>query len=174
MNRSWIDRLSRWAGHCSAVAVGLTVLLATLTALGRKWGWGSNALLELQWYLFALIFLWAAAWTLQTDGHVRVDVLAKRWSVRTRAWVDVVGHVLVLLPLCMLLLWLGGEQAWQVWQSGERSADAGGLIRWPVWALVPTGFALLLLQTLLDLWRKLRVALGAEAVAADVHPSGAP
>ncbi len=158
MKHPWADAPARWAAHCSALAVGLVMLLATLTALGRKLGWGSNALLELQWYLFALIFLWAAAWTLRTDGHVRVDVLAKHWSVRTRAWIDVVGHVLVLLPLCTLMLWLGAEQTWQVWASGERSPDAGGLIRWPVWALVPTGFALLLLQTLLDVHRKCRLA----------------
>jgi TRAP-type mannitol/chloroaromatic compound transport system permease small subunit len=155
-----IDRLSQAAGWISALTILVITLLAVCTAVGRKFNIGSNALIELQWYLFALVFLWAAAWTLQRDEHVRVDVLAKHWSARTRAWIDVAGHLLFLLPVVLLLLILGGKQTWAMWQSGEMSADAGGLIRWPVWALVPTGFALLLLQMLVDLARKGQIALG--------------
>jgi TRAP-type mannitol/chloroaromatic compound transport system permease small subunit len=156
---AFIDRLNRAAGWCSAVSVLLVTVLATLTAFGRKFGFGSNALIELQWYLFALIFLGAAGWTLQQDQHVRVDVWSKHWSPRTRAWVDVVGHLCILLPLAGLLCWLGGKQTLEMYLSGERSADAGGLIRWPVWALVPIGFALLILQTLADVGRKLQQAI---------------
>jgi TRAP-type mannitol/chloroaromatic compound transport system permease small subunit len=152
-----IDRLNHAAGWLSALSVLLVTVLATLTAFGRKFGIGSNAFIELQWYLFALIFLLAAAWTMQRDEHVRVDVFAKHWSLQTRAWIDIVGHVLVLLPLAGLLFWLGSKQTISMYLSGEQSPDAGGLIRWPVWALVPIGFLLLILQTLADLGRKLLI-----------------
>lgn len=155
-----IDQLNRWVGIGTAFTVLIVTLLAVVTAFGRKFGIGSNALIELQWYLFALIFLLAVAWTLQRDEHVRVDVLAKRWSPQTRAWIDIIGHLLVLLPLASLLLWLGGKQTLSMYLSGERSPDAGGLIRWPVWALVPLGFLLLILQTLADLSRKLLIVTG--------------
>lgn len=150
----YIDQLSRAAGIASALAVLLMTILAVVTAFGRKWGIGSNALSELQWYLFALMFLWAAGWTLQRDEHVRVDVLAKHWSPRTRAIIDLVGHALVLLPLAIGLFYLGVQQTLAMYNSGEMSPDAGGLLRWPVWALIPSGFLLLILQTMLDMCRK--------------------
>ncbi|MEY4516073.1 MAG: hypothetical protein RL180_419 [Pseudomonadota bacterium] len=159
-----VDRLNQYAGWFSSLSVLLVTLLATFTACGRAMGIGSNAFIELQWYLFALIFLWAAGWTLQHQEHVRVDVLSKHWSPQTRAWVDIIGHLCVLLPLAGLLCWLGGKQALQMYWSGERSADAGGLIRWPVWALVPIGFGLLILQTLADLARQCHI----------IYPPAAP
>lgn len=163
---NWIDRLSRSVGIGAACTVLIVTILAVITAFGRKFGIGSNALIELQWYLFALIFLLATAWTMQRDEHVRVDVFAKHWSPRTRAWIDIVGHILVLLPLAGLLFWLGTKQTLAMYWSGERSPDAGGLIRWPVWALVPLGFLLLILQTLADLGRKLLIATGATSIKA--------
>ena len=151
-----IDQLNRWAGWLSAAAVLVITLLAVVTALARSANIGSNALLELQWYLFSLIFLLAAGWTLQQDQHVRVDVLSKRWSARTRIWVDLVGHSLVLLPVAGMLMWLGLQHTIAQFISGEVSADAGGLLRWPVWALIPLGFMLLILQTLADMARKIQ------------------
>ena len=158
-----IDQLNRWAGWLSAATVLVITLLAVVTALARSANIGSNALLELQWYLFSLIFLLAAGWTLQQDQHVRVDVLSKRWSARTRLWVDLVGHALVLLPLASVLMWLGLQHTIGQFMSGEMSADAGSLIRWPVWALIPLGFCLLILQTLADMARKIQQLRGIHA-----------
>lgn len=150
-----IDQLNRLAGGLSALAVLVVTLLAVITALARTANMGSNALIELQWYLFSLIFLLAAGWTLQQDQHVRVDVLSKNWSANTRIWVDLIGHSLVLLPLAGVLMWLGLKHTIGQYLSGEMSADAGGLLRWPVWALIPFGFFLLILQTLADMARKI-------------------
>ncbi len=151
-----IDQLNRLAGWLSAVAVLIVTLLAVVTALARSANIGSNALIELQWYLFSMIFLLAAGWTLQQDQHVRVDVLSKNWSLKTRIWIDLIGHSLVLLPLASVLMWLGLQHSIGQYQSGEMSADAGGLLRWPVWALIPLGFFLLILQTLADMARKIQ------------------
>lgn len=164
-----IDQINRWAGWLSGATVLLITLLAVFTALARSVNVGSNALIELQWYLFSLIFLLAAGWTLQQDQHVRVDVLSKRWSVRTRLWVDLVGHGLVLLPLASVLMWLGLKHAIGQYLSGEMSADAGGLIRWPVWALIPIGFLLLILQTLADMARKIQQLRTTHVVLENVH-----
>ncbi|MEC7121212.1 MAG: TRAP transporter small permease subunit [Pseudomonadota bacterium] len=152
-----IDQLNRWSGWLTAFAVLIVTVLAVFTALARKFDIGSNALIEMQWYLFSLVFLLAAGWTLQQDQHVRVDVLAKRWSPITRLWIDLIGHGLVLLPLASGLFWLGLQQTISRYSSGEMSPDAGGLLRWPVWALLPLGFGLLILQTLaemLKLWHQ--------------------
>ena len=151
-----IDQINRWAGGLSAVAVLIVTLLAVVTALARSANIGSNALIELQWYLFSMIFLLAAGWTLQQDQHVRVDVLSKNWSANTRIWVDLIGHSLVLLPLASVLMWLGLKHTIGQYMSGEMSADAGGLLRWPVWALIPLGFFILILQTLADMARKIQ------------------
>lgn len=151
-----IDQLNRLAGWLSAAAVLVVTLLAVVTALARSINIGSNALIELQWYLFSMVFLLAAGWTLQQDQHVRVDVLSKNWSPKTRLWVDLIGHSLVLLPLASVLMWLGLQHTIGQYQSGEMSADAGGLLRWPVWALIPLGFLLLILQTLADMARKIQ------------------
>lgn len=152
-----IDALSRSAGRAIAWLVLLTVLIAVGTALARKAGFGNNGLLEIQWYLFSAIFLLGAAHTLEQDRHVRVDVLAKRWSPRVRAVIDILGHLVFLLPLVLVLTWLGWLDFLQSWRSGEVSADAGGLIRWPVKLLIPLGFGLLALQVLSELGK--RVAL---------------
>lgn len=176
---SLIDGISRWAGYLSAATVFVVVVLAVISALGRKLGWGSNALFELQWYGFALIFLLAAAHTLQVDEHVRVDVLAKRWRPVTRAWIDLIGHGLVLLPVSLSLLWLGSLDTWQAYSMQEGSADAGGLLRWPVKLLIPLGFALLILQTIAQMARQIMIIRQPDIATPSgdrqtaIHPDGA-
>jgi len=164
-----IDQINRFNGWISAAAVLVVTLLAVVTAVARSADLGSNALIELQWYLFSMIFLLAAGWTLQQDQHIRVDVLAKRWSANTRLWIDLVGHTLVLLPVAVLLMWLGFEHTLTQYLSGEMSADAGGLIRWPVWALIPIGFLLLILQTLADMARKIQQLRAPQPAEEPIH-----
>lgn len=149
-----VDRLNLWAGTLSALMVLVVTVIAVLTAFGRKFGIGSNALIELQWYLFALIFLLAAGWTLQRNEHVRVDVFSRRFSARWRAVIDLIGHTLVLLPIAGVLFYLGLQETLDAWRSHELSADAGGLVRWPVKALIPIGFLLLILQALVEMTRQ--------------------
>jgi len=142
-----IDALNERVGR----AAMWLVLAATLISSGNaimRYGFdrSSNAWLEIQWYLFALIFLLGAGYTLKHNGHVRIDILYGRFSPRLQAWVDLVGGLLFLLPLCGLMIWMGWDGFAASWAVNETSPDAGGLSRWPIKLAIPLGFALLWLQ----------------------------
>ncbi len=150
-----IDALNERVGRGSM----WLVLLATLISAGNavmRYGFdhSSNAWLEIQWYLFGLIFLLGAGYTLKHNGHVRIDILHGRFSPRARAWVDLAGGLLFLLPLCGLLVWMGWEGFAASWAVNETSPDAGGLLRWPIKLAIPIGFALLLLQGLAEVIKR--------------------
>jgi TRAP-type mannitol/chloroaromatic compound transport system permease small subunit len=106
----------------------------------------SNAYLEVQWYLFAGAFLLAAGYTLLHGEHVKIDVVSSRLSKRSQIWIDIIGFALFLAPMCLIVLWFGIPFFLQGFHSGEMSSNAGGLIRWPVYLMMPAGFTLLLLQ----------------------------
>jgi TRAP-type mannitol/chloroaromatic compound transport system permease small subunit len=110
----------------------------------------SNAWLELQWYLFAAVFLLCSGYTLQRNEHIRIDVLFGHYSKRTQAWIDLLGTLFFLLPMAIIILDLSIPVFVNAWQSGEVSGNAGGLIRWPARILVPIGFTLLVLQGLAE------------------------
>ena len=142
-----IDAVNERVGR----AVTWLVLAATLISAanaGARYGFNlsSNAWLEIQWYLFGAIVLLAAGYTLKHNGHVRIDVIYGRFSARAQAWIDLLGALLFLLPLCGLMVWLSWPGFVESLQSGETSPDAGGLLRWPVRLLIPLGFTLLGLQ----------------------------
>jgi TRAP-type mannitol/chloroaromatic compound transport system permease small subunit len=142
-----IDRLNNAVGQ----AVKWLVLAASLLSAGNavtRYGFdlSSNAWLELQWYLFALIFLLGAGYTHLHNGHVHIDVLYGRFCPRKRAWIDLLGGLLFLLPLAGLVGWLGWLAFQNAWVIGETSPDAGGLLRWPIKLAIPLGFGLLFLQ----------------------------
>jgi len=150
-----VDRVNEGIGR----SVKWLVLAATLIAAGNallRYGFdlGSNAWLEAQWYLFALIVLLGAGYTLKHDGHVRVDLFYARGSPRTRAWIDLAGTLLFLLPLAGLLVWLSWGFFVESWRIGETSPDAGGLARWPLKLFLPLGFALLFLQGVAECIRR--------------------
>lgn len=149
-----IDGLNRAAGRLGAVAILLMLALGVWNVIGRYLGLAlglnlsSNALIEAQWLLFSLAFLLGLGWTLQRDGHVRIDVLSSRWRRRRRLQVEWWGLVLLLLPFALLVLGLALGPALQAWRIQEASPDPGGLPRWWAKSLVPLGFALLSLQGL--------------------------
>jgi TRAP-type mannitol/chloroaromatic compound transport system permease small subunit len=120
----------------------------------------SNAYLEVQWYLFAASFLLAAGYTLLNHEHVRIDVVAGRLSKRTQVWLDVFGFVVFLLPLCFAILWFSIPFFLRGYHSGEMSSNAGGLIRWPVFLMMPLGFALLTLQGISELIKRVAFLMG--------------
>jgi len=122
--------------------------------------WSSNALLEIQWYLFAAVFLLCAGYALKHNQHVRIDVVAGRLSRRAQAWIEVFGTLLFLLPMAVLILWLSWPVFMASWKSGEVSSNANGLVLWPARALVPAGFALLVLQGLAELIKRIAFLLG--------------
>jgi TRAP-type mannitol/chloroaromatic compound transport system permease small subunit len=142
-----IDRLNEWCGRIFRNLVLVAVLVSAGNAIIRKlFETSSNAFLEAQWYLFGAIFLLCAGYALKHNAHVRIDVLIGRFSKRVYAWIDILGGVLFLLPLCVLVTYYSWAQAVKAWDIQEMSSDAGGLIRWPVLLLIPIGFALLGLQ----------------------------
>lgn len=150
-----IDMLNE---HVGRAAMWL-VLAATLISSGNavmRYGFdrSSNAWLEIQWYLFALIFLLGAGYTLKHNGHVRIDILYGRFSPRLQAWVDLLGGLLFLLPLCGLLAWMGWDGFAASWAVSETSPDAGGLLRWPIKFAIPLGFGLLWLQGVAEIIKR--------------------
>ncbi len=149
------DALNGAVGRVVPWLVLAAVAVSALNALARyALGESSNAWLELQWYLFGAIVLLAAGDTLRHDGHVRIDVLHGRLGPRARAWVDLAGGLLVLLPFSLLMVALSWPGFVQSWQLGEISPDAGGLVRWPARLLLPAGFALLGLQAIAEVIRR--------------------
>ncbi len=156
-----IDKLSERIG----LTVRWLILLAVLVSAGNAsvrylFDTSSNAWLELQWYLFAAVFLLCSSYTLLNNEHVRIDVISDRLSHRARAWIDVIGTVLFLLPMATIIFWLALPMFINSFQRGEMSTDAGGLLRWPVKILIPTGFFLLFLQGISELIKRIAFLRG--------------
>jgi len=126
--------------------LGSTVISAVNAAVRKIFNTSSNAYLEVQWYLFATAFLLASGYTLLNGEHVKIDVILHRLSKRKQIWVDVIGFTLFLTPMCLAVLIFGVPFFLNGLRSGEMSSNAGGLIRWPVYMMMPLGFGLLLLQ----------------------------
>lgn len=141
-----IDALSRLVGRTVAWVILVVVVVSAMNAINRKaFSISSNAWLEIQWYLFGAIFLLAAGYTLLNNEHVRVDVLATKFSERTQIKIEIFGVLFFLLPVCCLVLWMAIPMFIDSYVTSEMSSNSGGLIRWPVKLLVPVGFALLIL-----------------------------
>ena len=142
-----IDGLNAFIGKYVIWLIFAATAVSAINALVRKiFGVSSNAFLEAQWYLFAWSFLVAAGFTLLHREHVRIDVVNSRLPKRVQVWIDIVGFALFLTPLCITILYLSTPVFLQMYHSGEVSGNPGGLIRWPVWAAIPVGVTLLLLQ----------------------------
>ncbi len=140
--------------------LGSTVISAVNAAVRKIFNVSSNAYLEVQWYLFAASFLLASAYTLLNGEHVKIDVIYGRWSKRVQTWIDVFGFTLFLLPFCSAILWFGIPFFLKGYRSGEMSSNAGGLILWPVYAMMPLGFGLLWLQGMSELIKRIAFLMG--------------
>jgi TRAP-type mannitol/chloroaromatic compound transport system permease small subunit len=137
------------------------VIISGGNAILRKaFNIGSNAWLEVQWYLFAAVFMLGAGYAFLKNAHVRIDFISGKLSARTRNWIDIVGIVVFLVPLCVLLIQLGWPLFANAWESNEMSQNAGGLIRWPVFLLIPLGMTLLLIQALSELIKRIAFLRG--------------
>jgi TRAP-type mannitol/chloroaromatic compound transport system permease small subunit len=156
-----IDGLNGLIGRLIPWLVLAAVLISALNAVARKaFDLSSNAYLEVQWYLFAGVFLLGAGYTFMMNAHVRIDALASKLSMRTRNIIDIVGILVFVLPLCGFMIHLSWPYVWQAYVSGEISQNFGGLIRWPVYALVPIGFGFLGLQGLSELIKRVAFLRG--------------
>lgn len=169
-----IDRISEGTGVLIGWMTLAMVLIGAYNAVvryaGRFAGWNlsSNAYIELQWYLFSLIFLLGASYALRHDVHVRVDVLYGRLTPRRKAWINVAGTVLFLIPCCVAVLWFSWPAIYNSWTVTEQSPDPGGLPRYPIKAAILVGFVLLLVQGLAELCKNIAFLAGA------ADPAGAP
>ena len=156
-----IDRFSEWIGRWVAWLVLAAVLISAGNAVVRKaFNSSSNSLLEIQWYLFSAVFLLAAGYTLLRQDHVRIDVILSRFSKRTQIWVDIFGICLFLFPFVVVVIYLAWPIVARAYVSGEMSSNAGGLIRWPVFALLPLGMVLLGIQGVSELIKRVAFLRG--------------
>jgi TRAP-type mannitol/chloroaromatic compound transport system permease small subunit len=156
-----VDWLNALVGKYVIWLILASVVISAVNAAVRKiLNTSSNAYLEVQWYLFAASFLLAAGYTLLQGEHVRIDVISQRLSRRKQVWIDVIGFAFFLTPLCCAVLWFGVPFFLQGYRSGEISGNAGGLIRWPVYLMMPLGFTLLLLQGWSELIKRIAFLRG--------------
>ena len=156
-----IDALTERIGRSAIWIVLIVVLISAGNAIMRyAFNYSSNALLEIQWYLFGLLFLSCSGYTLLRNEHVRIDLLSSKLSKRGQAWIDVFGIIFFLMPMAVAILVLSWPVFMHAFESGEMSNSAGGLIVWPARLMIPVGFALLIMQGVSELIKRIGFLLG--------------
>jgi len=156
-----VDKLNEWIGRSVAWLGLAAVLVCTANALARyALNIGSNAWLELQWYFNSAVFLLIAGYALKRNEHVRIDVINSRLSERAQAWIDILGGLFMLLPAAIIIAWFSWPSLANSWHINEYSSDPGGLIRWPVRALIPLAFTLLALQGVSEIVKRIAFLRG--------------
>jgi TRAP-type mannitol/chloroaromatic compound transport system permease small subunit len=160
----WLLRLSRtidWVNDQFGRFATWTVLFATMISAGNAvsrylFSASSNAWLEIQWYLFAAMVMLGAPYVLKINEHVRVDLLYSMMSERIRLWIDLLGGIFFLLPICLIMVYFTWPWFLESWRIGESSMNAGGLARWPVKLVLPLGFALMTLQGISEIIKRIQ------------------
>ena len=156
-----IDAFSEKVGKVLAWLILVAVIVSTVNAIIRKiFNVSSNAWLEAQWYLFGAVFLGCAAYTFLKNEHIRIDIVSSKMSQRYRNNVELIGHLLFLMPLCGVMIWYGVPFFWKAISTGEISGNAGGLILWPAKFLIPAGFTMLFAQACSELIKRIAFMKG--------------
>ena len=156
-----IDAMTERVGRLVYWLVLVVVLISAANATVRKaFNYSSNAYLEIQWYLFSVIFLFGAGYTLLRNEHVRIDIIQGRLSPRTQNWIDVFGIVFFLMPMSIIIMWLSWPLFLDSLARHEVSTNAGGLVIWPARLMVPIGFALLIVQAVSELIKRVAFLMG--------------
>lgn len=156
-----MERLGAWVGHLCALMILCACLVCSGNAVLRyALNMGSNAWLEAQWYLFATAVLLGSARLLSLNEHVRVDVFYGQCSVRAKACIDLLGFIFIFMPVCFGVVHLSLNFVHDAWVEHELSANAGGLLRWPIKAMIPLGYGLLLAQGLAEIIKRVQCLLG--------------
>ena len=173
-----LSQLIDWLNERVGKGAFWLVLIMTLISAGNAtyrfiFNDSSNGMLEIQWYLFAAVFLLCSPYTLQKNEHVRIDVLSGKFGPRANAVIDIIGTLFFLLPMVIVVLWLSLPLVAESYKIHEYSANAGGLIRWPVKILLPIGFALLALQGISEMIKRIAFLQGliADPNAKDAGPT---
>lgn len=156
-----IDALNDRIGRAIYWLVLVAVLVSAGNAVVRYiFNRSSNAFLEIQWYLYSAVFLLGAGYTLLRNEHIRIDIVTGRMSPRVQAWIDILGGLFFLLPMSLIIMWLSWPLFLDSFVRHEMSADAGGLLRWPVKLLVPLGFGLLAAQGISEIIKRIAFLRG--------------
>ena len=169
----WIDALTSLIGRSVMWLILIAVLVSAGNAIVRKLApqLASNAWLELQWYLYGAVFMMAAAYTLQQNEHVRIDIFYGSRSRRTQHWIDLFGHTFFTLPFVFLMSWMLIPYAMSSYRIGQISTNSGGLVIWPARAILAAGFILLTVQVLAEIIKKIAILRG---LMEDPHPFHTP
>lgn len=163
-----IDRVTAFIGKFVMWLILLAVVVSAGNAIVRKvFSTSSNSWLELQWYLFGAAFMGAAAYTLQQNEHIRIDIFYGTRTRRTQHWIDLLGHLFFTLPFVALMTWMLIPYAMQAYRIGQISTNAGGLLIWPARAILAAGFVLLVAQIISEIIKKIAVMRG---LIEDPHP----
>jgi TRAP-type mannitol/chloroaromatic compound transport system permease small subunit len=158
---SAIDKFNEIVGKLVMwLVLGAVAISAGNATLRKAFDIGSNAWLEIQWYLFAAVFMLGVGYVMMKNAHVRIDFISSKLSRRTNAIIDSIGIVVFTIPLAIILVDLSWPLFQRAFESGEMSQNAGGLIRWPVWFLIPAGFAILLAQAISELIKRIAFLTG--------------
>ena len=170
-----IDRFSEFVGKWVGWLIFVSILVSAGNAIVRKaFNMSSNAWLELQWYLFGAAFMFAAAYTLSQNEHIRIDVVYGQFSRRVQHWIDLLGHLLFLMPFVLLVLYYLFPYVKMSYVSGEVSSSAGGLIIWPAKAILLVGFLLLAFQGVSEIIKKIAIMTGNMEDPTPYVPTHAP
>ena len=165
-----VDKLNEKIGVLCNWLVLLSCLVSGGNAMVRyAYDQSSNAWLEVQWYMFAVIVMFGASYTLKRNEHVRVDLFYMTLSRRGQLWVDILGALLFLLPTCLILAWLSWPFFMQAYVVGEQSSNAGGLVRWPIKLVLPVGFVLVALQGVSELIKRVAFLNGIPVESLEAH-----
>ncbi|AMA57542.1 MULTISPECIES: TRAP transporter small permease subunit [unclassified Bradyrhizobium] len=156
-----IDTLNEKIGYVCNVLVLLACLVSAVNAMIRyAFNDSSNGWLELQWYMFAILVMFGSAYTFKRNEHVRVEIFYLTLSERGQLWLDMLGTLLFLIPSCLLLAYLSWPFFMQAYSVGEMSANAGGLIRWPIKFVIPAGFVMLAVQGVSEVIKRIAALQG--------------
>jgi len=156
-----IDAFTRWTGKRLAWLILLAVIVSAVNAIIRKvFDSSSNSWLELQWVLFSIVFLLCSPWTLLDNEHIRIDIVNQMLPKPVRDSIDVIGHVVFLMPLCIVMIITGGPFFMRSVEINEQSGNAGGLPQWPAKSLIILGFTFLLVQGISELIKRIAVMRG--------------
>ena len=172
-----IDAATRRLGQWVAWLVVAAALISAGNAVIRKlFDTSSNAWLELQWWLFAAVFLLAAPWTLALNEHIRIDILSQRLPRAMRNAIEIAGHLLFLLPMAAIVVWTSWPFFLASWAQNEQSSNYGGLPQWPAKFLIPLSFAILFIQGVSELIKRIAIMRGelTESELGVAHPAAAP
>ena len=161
-----IGRLIRW------LVLGSVLISAGNAIIRKAFNISSNSFLEIQWYLFAGVFLLGAGFAFMQNAHVRIDFISTKLSRRTNTIIDIAGIIVFLIPLCLIMVVLSWPLFSTAWSTGEMSQNAGGLIRWPAYLLMPLGFGLLFIQALSELVKRVAFLRGLRSEPMSVEGGG--